>query len=287
MTASQETLSDDSFSALKTFQSLPRPIQERLVTEDTAPIVYNLDAIVSSFLKKHDVFIVPPSQGPGIDLSDRMLFAVAGPVAMVNAGIKNQSKVAKQAEWTSWKQWTLNHKDFNEYKESSEARAERCNSKFNLWRKSEEATNIFKEVKSTMSSHKQEQRKNLILLFYAILAMSVLAVAVGSLLRLIEYKLSEIPVEREETVVPSKYLPPQWVTINEAEGESFRYDFNSLESLPNNIKRINTYFLGSKKGYIAYISCQKLEYTLAGDPEWEIIPIGSKIQTLASKGCLN
>jgi len=140
-------------SALNVFRSLPKQTQERLIAEERAPIVYSLDAVILSFLRKHDVFIEPPTQGPGVDVSDRLLFAVSGPLAMANAGIKNQSKAANQAEWTSWKQWALSHQDFKEFKQKAEARAEKCNSEFNLWYNSQEAKDI-------ISAQKKEQKRD-------------------------------------------------------------------------------------------------------------------------------
>jgi hypothetical protein len=50
---------------------------------------------------------------------------------------------------------------------------------------------------------------------------------------------------------------PQWVTIEGVAGDDFIYDFNSLKSLPNGIKQIDTYQPKIKKGAVFYISCSR------------------------------
>jgi len=46
-------------SVLDVFGSLPKQTQERLIAEESAPIVYSVDAVISSFLREHDVFVSP------------------------------------------------------------------------------------------------------------------------------------------------------------------------------------------------------------------------------------
>jgi len=78
---------------------------------------------------------------------------------------------------------------------------------------------------------------------------------------------------------------PQWVTIEGVAGDDFIYDFNSLKSLPNGIKQIDTYQPKIKKGAVFYISCSRWRYTIQGDNAWDIIPPGSKGEILAYKLC--
>ena len=79
---------------------------------------------------------------------------------------------------------------------------------------------------------------------------------------------------------------PQWVTINGGEeGQDFLYDFNSLKSLPNGIKQIDTYAVGIKMAKVMYISCPRWRSNIAGDTEWSIIPPNSYAEALAYKVC--
>jgi hypothetical protein len=78
---------------------------------------------------------------------------------------------------------------------------------------------------------------------------------------------------------------PQWVTIKGVEeGVALIYDFNSLKSLPNGIKQIDTYFPDIKTGAVAYISCPRWRYAFGGQ-NWEIIPPEAMIEILAYKLC--
>ena len=80
---------------------------------------------------------------------------------------------------------------------------------------------------------------------------------------------------------------PQWVTIEggEEEGTGIIYNFNSLKSLPNGIKQIDAYQPRLKAGMVTYFSCSKWRYTVVRDPEWDIIPPGTKVESLAYKVC--
>ena len=143
-------------SALDAFESLPKQIQERLIAEERAPIVYSVDEVVSSFLRKHDVFVTPVGSNISASpLTSGLMGGLGGPMAVgMNQALTAQTKGAALQEWTSWKQWALSHQDFKEYKQKAEARAEKCNSRFNLWYDSQEAKDI-------ISSFKLQQKKYL------------------------------------------------------------------------------------------------------------------------------
>jgi hypothetical protein len=86
------------------------------------------------------------------------------------------------------------------------------------------------------------------------------------------------------SALPAQSLP-QWVTIEGEDGDDLIYDFNSLKSLPNGIKQIDTYQPRLKSGVVTYISCSRWRYTIQGGNAWGIIPPGSKIENLAYKLC--
>ena len=74
------------------------------------------DAIVA-FLKKYEVFVTPPKSNRAID--EAITGAVTGMAGADIGGdmamIKGQSKQTKLQEWTSWKQWALDHKEFPKF----------------------------------------------------------------------------------------------------------------------------------------------------------------------------
>ena len=74
------------------------------------------DAIVE-FLKKYEVFVKPPKDGSRLD--GAIAGAITG-IAGADVGgdaflISGQNKQTKVQEWTQWKQWALDHKDFPKF----------------------------------------------------------------------------------------------------------------------------------------------------------------------------
>ena len=84
-----------------------------------------IDDVVVEFLKIHEVEARPPK-----DTSKRD-GAIAGAItgmAGADVGgdtflIQGQNKQTQLQEWTSWKQWSLSHKDFQEFKNKLNAEA--------------------------------------------------------------------------------------------------------------------------------------------------------------------
>ncbi len=77
-----------------------------------------IDAMVVGFLRQHDVFVAPV--GSNINASPVMsgvMGGLGGPMAVgMNQALTAQVKGAALQEWTSWKQWTLSHSDWPEFK---------------------------------------------------------------------------------------------------------------------------------------------------------------------------
>ena len=77
-----------------------------------------IDAMVVVFLRQHDVFVTPV--GSNINASPVMsgvMGGLAGPMAVgMNQALTAQVKGAALQEWTSWKQWTLSHAEWPEFK---------------------------------------------------------------------------------------------------------------------------------------------------------------------------
>ena len=79
--------------------------------------VPSLDGVVVEFLKKYEVYVQPPknrnvAQGAITGAVTGLAGAdVGGDMAI----IQGQNKQTKLQEWTSWKQWALDHKDFPKF----------------------------------------------------------------------------------------------------------------------------------------------------------------------------
>jgi len=74
------------------------------------------DAIVE-FLKKYEVYVTPPSGNRAIDgaITGAVTGMAGADVGGDMAMIQGQNKQTKLQEWTSWKQWALDHKDFPKF----------------------------------------------------------------------------------------------------------------------------------------------------------------------------
>lgn len=105
-----------------------------------------IDAIVVEFLRQHDVFVKPTGSNLNASGGSTMLMAAAGgPIAVAaNQGITAQKKAAALQEWTSWKQWTLSHADWPEFKKKYEQEYSDFISKANARFEDEEVQDFIK-----------------------------------------------------------------------------------------------------------------------------------------------
>ena len=81
----------------------------------------SLDSIVVKFLERYEVYVKPASSAQGRSagdrLSDGMVGGLAGPAAVAaNQGLRGQQKNTAVQEWTQWKQWALDHKNFEAFR---------------------------------------------------------------------------------------------------------------------------------------------------------------------------
>ena len=80
----------------------------------------SIDSIVVEFLERYEVYVKPASSAQGRSagdrLSDGMVGGLAGPAAVAtNQGLRGQQQNAAVQEWTQWKQWALDHKNFEAF----------------------------------------------------------------------------------------------------------------------------------------------------------------------------
>ena len=111
-----------------------------------------LDDLIIEFLKKYDVD-VKPTTSKSKNIRDNMLGGAVTGMAGIDAGgdvfiASGQEKQTKVQEWTQWKQWALDHKDFDEFKSKRLGKNQFFNKsileKINTSPLKEELDNIFK-----------------------------------------------------------------------------------------------------------------------------------------------
>ena len=122
----------------------------------------SIDSIVVEFLERYEVYVKPASSAEGRStgdrLSDGMVGGIAGPAAVAaNQGLRGQQKNTAVQEWTQWKQWSLDHKDFEAL------RAERVNDweKLNNHLESDEFAEEWSIKKEILTAIDKEQHKTL------------------------------------------------------------------------------------------------------------------------------
>jgi len=82
--------------------------------------VPSLDDVIVEFLKRYEVFVTPMTTGSSKFKRDIAAGAITG-LAGADVGgeafiISGQNKQTKVQEWTQWKQWALDHKDFEAFR---------------------------------------------------------------------------------------------------------------------------------------------------------------------------
>ena len=111
-----------------------------------------LDDLIIEFLKKYDVD-VKPTTSKSKNIRDNMIGGAVTGIAGIDAGgdvfiASGQEKQTKVQEWTQWKQWALDHKDFDEFKskrlEENQFFNKSILEKINTSPLKEELENIFK-----------------------------------------------------------------------------------------------------------------------------------------------
>ena len=82
--------------------------------------VPTLDQVIVSFLAKYDVFVEPLTSGKARkknNYGDAAIAIMGGPELGYDAmKVSKQKEQTKIQEWTQWKQWALDHKDFEAYR---------------------------------------------------------------------------------------------------------------------------------------------------------------------------
>ena len=96
-----------------------RFIQEKRPEQKLEPVP-TLDYVIVEFLKKYEVFVQPvtsKTKRTGENIATGTLMGAAGlDVGLDAAQLSGQNKQTQIQEWTQWKQWALDHKDFEAFR---------------------------------------------------------------------------------------------------------------------------------------------------------------------------
>ena len=122
----------------------------------------SLDSIIVEFLEKYEVFVKPVTSQTKKTGEAVMAGAITG-LAGADVGadvvqISGQNKQTQVQEWTQWKQWALDNKDFPAFKEEKLAKIEEENRKIEEYLESPE---FKQEVDGELQKHKEEEEKYL------------------------------------------------------------------------------------------------------------------------------
>ena len=168
----------------------------------------SLDSIIVEFLEKYDVFVKPVTSQTKKLGESAMAGAITG-LAGADVGadafqISGQNKQTQVQEWTQWKQWALDHKDFEAFKEEKLAKIEEENKKIEAYLESSE---FKQEVDGKLQKHKEEEEKYLkdqdkILQYVAIVGVVLIAGLVIAVAQ--SNKDSNLPLERTILVAEKK-----------------------------------------------------------------------------------
>ena len=131
-----------------------------------------LDTIIVEFLKQYEVYVKPVTSGTRNRGESAMAGAITG-IAGADVGgdaflISGQKKQTAVQEWTQWKQWALNHKDFPAFRDIPNQKANKNNARV-------DELLATKEVQNDISSLVKKRRKSrkFVYAIYAILLIFV------------------------------------------------------------------------------------------------------------------
>ena len=138
--------------------------------------VPSLDGVVVEFLKKYEVYVQPPQNR---NVAEGALTGAITGMAGADVGgdmaiIQGQNKQTKLQEWTTWKQWALDHKDFEAYRTEKIDMPKAHNSKI---LESLKDPKVQKELEPLMKEFSEAQKKeeketlNAIFLFFGVLLL--------------------------------------------------------------------------------------------------------------------
>ena len=127
------------------------------------PEKYSLDQIIIEFLKKYEVFVKPVTSQTKKLGESAVAGAIAGAVGPDVAGdafiVSGQNKQTQVQEWTQWKQWALDHKDFEAFKNEMNSKIDEENKKITDYLESGEFKELADEILAQNKKMEEDSQK--------------------------------------------------------------------------------------------------------------------------------
>ena len=143
--------------------------------------VLSLDGVVVEFLKKYEVYVEPPQNRNAAEgaITGAVTGLAGADVGGDMAIIQGQNKQTKLQQWTTWKQWALDHKDFESFRAEKIDMAKSHNSKILESLKEpkvqKELEPLLKEFIEVEKKDDQENREAALVIFGAIFVLALLS----------------------------------------------------------------------------------------------------------------
>ena len=121
---------------------------------------YSLDEIIIEFLKIYEVYVKPVSSQTRNVGQAAVAGAITGALGADVGGdafqISGQNKQTQVQEWTQWKQWALDHKDFEAFKNEMNTKIDEENKQITEYLNSSEFKKVADEI---LEEHKKTEEK--------------------------------------------------------------------------------------------------------------------------------
>ena len=172
-------------------------------------VVPSLDSVIVEFLEKYEVYVKPATTAKRNKAADMAMGAVMGaidPLAVgVDSGLRGQSKNAAIQEWTQWKQWALNHQDFETFKQEKARPIDQKNKSIQKTLESPEIKQLLEDIKQKQKEEEERDEKEMEvtnkIFFWGIGFMGIILIA---LMSAIHYHYQPRQVELKEESTPQQ-----------------------------------------------------------------------------------
>ena len=124
---------------------------------------YSLDEIIVEFLKIYEVYVKPVSSQTRRIGQDAISGAITGALGADVGGdafqISGQNKQTQVQEWTQWKQWALDHKDFEAFRNEMNSKIDEENKKITDYLESAEFKELADEILAQNKKMEEDSQK--------------------------------------------------------------------------------------------------------------------------------
>ena len=124
---------------------------------------YSLDEIIIEFLKIYEVYVKPVSSQTRNVGQAAVAGAITGALGADVGGdafqISGQNKQTQVQEWTQWKQWALDHKDFEAFKNEMNTKIDEENKQITEYLESAEFKELADEILAQNKKMEEDTQK--------------------------------------------------------------------------------------------------------------------------------